>query len=192
MRKFIATLVSLSVLTLGAGALAQTYKIDPSHSYIGFEIEHLGFSTTMGRFHDYDVMVTADWNDVERSNVTVAIRTTSVDTAWAARDEHLRRADFFNVKMYPEMTFTSGKLVKTGENTARMEGELMMLGITKPVVLDVELVKRGAYPFGDKSEALGIKARGVIKRSEWGLNYGVPAVGDDVVIRIDGELRLTE
>ena len=192
MRKTILSLLSIGAFA-GIGAVqAQTYKIDPSHSYIGFEIEHLGFSTTMGQFHDYDVTINADWDQIESSNVSVAIRTNSVDTAWDARDEHLRRPDFFHVEMHPEMTFTSGEITKTGENTAKIEGALTMLGITKTVILDVQLVKRGAYPFGDKAEALGIKAQAVIKRSEWGLNYGIPAVSDEVTLRIDGEFRAAE
>lgn len=192
MQRFLTILAAFLALGLSAAAQAQTYKIDHAHSYLGFEIDHLGFSTTKGQFHDYDVTVVANWEDIERSGVIVTIKTTSVDTAWDPRDEHLRKSDFFNVEEFPVMKFVGKNVEKTGENRAKVSGELTLRGTTKPVTLDVELVKRALYPFGDKKEALGIKASGVLKRSDWGMSYAIPAVSDEVKIIIDGELKIAE
>lgn len=191
--RIITALGAAMTMLFSFGAVqAQTYEADRSHSYVGFEIDHLGFSMTQGQFHDYAVRVTANWDEIEQSTVSVSIQTTSVDTAWDPRDAHLRKADFFHVDAFPTMEFTSTAIEKTGENTAKITGDLTMIGVTKSVVLDAELVKRGPYPFGDKKEALGIKASGVLNRSDWGMKYGVPAVSDEVKLIINGELKIAE
>lgn len=192
MRKFLTTALIVAGIAFPLNAQAETYKADKSHSYIGFEIDHLGFSVTKGQFHDFDLTVVANWDEIERSGVALTVRTKSIDTAWDARDEHLRKPDFFDVEAHPTMSFLGKKVVKTGEKTAKIIGDLTLRGTTKPVEMDVELVKRGVYPFGEKKEALGIRATTVIKRSEWGMNYAIPAVSDDVKIVFNGELKAAE
>ena len=127
-------------------------------------------------------------DDPANSRIEVTIETASVDTFFAKRDEHLRSADFFNVAEHPTMTFKSTKVERTGENTARMVGDLTLLGVTKPVALDVTLNAFKENPINNKMTA-GFTATGSIKRSEFGMKAYVPAVGDTVALRIDMEMQ---
>ena len=169
-----------------AFAAPVTYKIDPAHTAVAFIVNHVGFSNVIGRFNTVGGDVVFDKDAVEKSTVTVSIDTTSVDTNHAKRDEHLRSPDFFNAKEFPKMTFKSTKIEKTGEKTGKLHGDLTMLGVTKPVVLDVTFNKDGVSP-ASKMETAGFSARGTVKRTEFGMKYGAPAIGDDIQLLIEVE-----
>jgi polyisoprenoid-binding protein YceI len=180
---------SLLAATLGstaAQAAPANYSIDMAHTSAIFNINHLGFSTLHGRFGDMDGTLMLDTDNIENSKVSMTIDTASVTTFHEKRDEHLRSPDFFNAAEFPEMTFESSKVVKTGDNTATLEGELTLLGVTKPVVLDLTINKVGPHPFTQAPMA-GFSATGIIKRSDFGMGYGLPAIGDDVALRLDVE-----
>ena len=98
----------------------------------------------------------------------------------------MRSADFFDVEQFPAMTFKSTKLEKTGETTGKLHGDLTILGTTKPITLDLTLNQAGIHPMSEEPH-VGFSATGSIKRSEFGMIYGVPAVGDDVHIIIEVE-----
>jgi polyisoprenoid-binding protein YceI len=185
--------LSFAVLGLMAAAVppayGESYVIDKSHAFVGFEIDHLGFSTTIGRFADYDARIEADWAALARSQLDVTIRTASIDTGWAERDAHLRSPDFFNAEAFPTMRFVSRAIEETGEGKARIVGDLTLLGVTRPLVLDAVLVKRGPHPMDPNKEVAGVKASGRLQRSAWGMDKYVPAVGDEVVLRIEAELN---
>nr|WP_295833613.1 YceI family protein [uncultured Azospirillum sp.] len=184
---FAATAVGAAI-SMGAPAFAApvSYKIDPAHTAVAFIVNHVGFSNVIGRFDTVGGDVTFDKDAVEKSVVNVTIDTTSVDTNHAKRDEHLRSPDFFNAKEFPKMTFKSTKIEKTGDKTGKLHGDLTMLGVTKPVVLDVTFNKDGVSP-ASKLETAGFSARGTVKRSEFGMKYGVPAIGDDIQLLIEVE-----
>lgn len=169
-----------------AFAAPVSYKIDPAHTAVAFIVNHVGFSNVIGRFNTVDGDVTFDKDAVEKSVVNVTIDTTSVDTNHAKRDEHLRSPDFFNAKEFPKMTFKSTKIEKTGDKTGKLHGDLTMLGVTKPVVLDVTFNKDGVSP-ASKLETAGFSARGTVKRTEFGMKYGAPAIGDDIQLLIEVE-----
>ncbi|MBY6265161.1 polyisoprenoid-binding protein [Azospirillum sp. 412522] len=169
-----------------AFAAPVSYKIDPAHTAVAFIVNHVGFSNVIGRFNTVGGDVVFDKDAVEKSTVTVSIDTTSVDTNHAKRDEHLRSPDFFNAKEFPKMTFKSTKIEKTGEKTGKLHGDLTMLGVTKPVVLDVTFNKDGVSP-ASKLETAGFSARGTVKRTEFGMKYGAPAIGDDIHLLIEVE-----
>ncbi|PGH57363.1 hypothetical protein CRT60_13040 [Azospirillum palustre] len=169
-----------------AFAAPVTYKIDPAHTAVAFIVNHVGFSNVIGRFNTVGGDVSFDKDAVEKSTVTVTIDTTSVDTNHAKRDEHLRSPDFFNAKEFPKMTFKSTKIEKTGDKTGKLHGDLTMLGVTKPVVLDVTFNKDGVSP-ASKLETAGFSARGTVKRTEFGMKYGAPAIGDDIQLLIEVE-----
>jgi polyisoprenoid-binding protein YceI len=105
------------------------------------------------------------------------------DEKW---DTHLKSPDFFNVEKFPTMTFKSTKIEKTGEKTGKITGDLTLLGVTKPVTLDVTFNNAAKHPMADEYHA-GFTAEGTIKRSAFGMNFGVPMVGDDVKIHINVE-----
>jgi len=169
-----------------AFAAPVSYKIDPAHTAVAFIVNHVGFSNVIGRFNTVGGDVTFDKDAVEKSVVNVTIDTTSVDTNHAKRDEHLRSPDFFNAKEFPKMTFKSTKIEKTGDKTGKLHGDLTMLGVTKPVVLDVTFNKDGVSP-ASKLETAGFSARGTVKRTEFGMKYGAPAIGDDIQLLIEVE-----
>ena len=184
---------------LGAFLIAQAplaiasepFVFDKSHANIAFSLSHLGFSTAHGRFGEFDGAARLDLDDPANSQLEITIETASVDTFFAKRDEHLRSADFFNVAEHPTMTFKSTKVEKTGENTARLVGDLTLLGVTKPVALDVTLNAFKENPINNKMTA-GFTATGSLKRSEFGMKTYVPAVGDTVALRIDMEMQKVE
>ncbi|CAO3402536.1 YceI family protein [Azospirillum palustre] len=169
-----------------AFAAPVSYKIDPAHTAVAFIVNHVGFSNVIGRFNTVGGDISFDKDAVEKSTVSVTIDTTSVDTNHAKRDEHLRSPDFFNAKEFPKMTFKSTKIEKTGDKTGKLHGDLTMLGVTKPVVLDVTFNKDGVSP-ASKLETAGFSARGTVKRTEFGMKYGAPAIGDDIQLLIEIE-----
>lgn len=182
-----STLASAAALTSFAAVAAPvTYVIDPGHSVVAFTLDHLGFAKAMGRFNTVGGELVFDAAAPASSSVTVEIDANTVDTNHAKRDEHLKSPDFFNSAEFPKITFKSDKVEVTGEKTGRLAGQLTMLGVTKPVVLDVTFNKVDVSP-ASKLETAGFSARGTVKRSDFGMSYGVPNIGDDVALIIEVE-----
>ena len=171
-----------------AAAAPEHYDFDKRHTSILFFINHLGFSYVQGEFLDYDGELVFDPDDVANSRLRVAIKTASVDTDVDKLDDHLRNQDFFHVDKFPAMTFVSTKVEKTGDNTGRVTGDLTILGVTRPVTMEVRLNKAGEHPVY-KKWAAGFSATATVKRSEFGMTYGVPMIGDDVRVVIETELH---
>lgn len=167
------------------------YEFDKSHTQIMFFISHLGLSNQEGEFHDFDGSLWLDEQNPENSSVEVAIQTASIDMDSEKWDAHMKNEDFFHVEKFPTMTFRSTSVEVTGENTANMVGDLTILGVTKPVTLAVTLNKIGPHPRNQK-QAAGFSATGTIKRSDFGMDYGLPMVGDEVQIRIETETLRAE
>ncbi|WP_372395371.1 YceI family protein [Azospirillum sp. HJ39] len=185
---FAAALFAIAAAGSAAPAFAApvNYKIDPAHTAVSFIVNHIGFSNVIGRFNTMAGDVSFDKDAVEKSAVAITIDAASIDTNHAKRDEHLRSPDFFNTKEFPKLTFKSTKIEKTGDKTGKLHGDLTMLGVTKPVVLDVTFNKDGVSP-ASKLETAGFSARGTLKRTDFGMKYGAPAVGDDIQLLIEVE-----
>lgn len=177
----LASTVALPVLAAPA-----SYVLDAPHVSTAFIINHLGYSNMIGRFNDVTGAVQFDKDAVQTATVKVVIKSGSVDTNFAKRDEHLRSPDFFNAKEFPEITFVSSKVEKTGDKTGKLVGDLTMLGVTKPVTLDVVFNKQADNPMS-KKDTLGFSARGKIKRTDFGMKYGTPNIGDEVELLIEAE-----
>lgn len=188
MRKLLlgAAVVASLLGSSQAFAAAERYVFEKPHTQIVFFVNHLGFSHSMGRFHDFDGHFMIDRENLANSSVDITIDTDSIDMGAEDWTAHLKNADFFNVEKYPEMTFKSTSVEVTGDNTANVTGDLTILDVTKPVVLAVTHNKSGAHPMNNK-EMAGFSATANIKRSEFGMNYGLPNVADDVEIRIEVE-----
>lgn len=185
--RFLTVLAVLLMMgTAPARAAVETYEFDTVHTQIIFFVSHLGFSISEGEFLDFDGSIEFDRDEPTNSKVDVVIQTESIDMDDEKWDDHMKNADFFDVEKYPTMTFKSTGIEVTGDNTAKITGDLTILDTTKPVVLDTTFNKAGKHPFGDKYAA-GFSAKANIKRSEFGMNYGLPNVGDDVEIRIEVE-----
>ncbi|MBX3506752.1 MAG: polyisoprenoid-binding protein [Parvibaculum sp.] len=173
---------------LATPALADTYKIDTSHVYVGFEVDHLGFSTTYGRFNDVSGTIELDEENPEMSSVDVKIDPASVDTGHAERDEHVRGADLLNTAEYPEMSFKSTGIERTGEKTGRITGDLTLHGVTKSVTLDTTFTRQGTYPMTEEEiHVIGFNATTTIKRSDFGMDKWLEMIGDELPITISFE-----
>lgn len=179
----------LACTALPALAEPVKLKLDRSHIHVGFLVSHIGYSTVHGRFNEATGDIVFDKDKPEASSVSVTIPTRSVDTNFEARDKHLRNADFFDVEKHPTMTFKSTKIEKTGENTGRITGDLTLLGVTRPVTLEVKFTRMAEHPFPAYKKVLtaGFSARGKIKRSEFGMTKFAPALGDEIDLVIDVE-----
>ena len=185
MKKF--ALLTAAALTLSAPAFAaDTYQLDPNHTNVVWNANHFGFSNPDGKFASATGTVTLDQANPANSKVEVSIATAGIVTGIPKFDEHLKSADFFNVEKFPAATFVSDKVELTGENTAKVHGTLTLLGVAKPLVLDVKLNRIGENPMS-KNPTVGFSATTVIKRSEFGMNYAVPNVSDDGQVSIEAE-----
>jgi polyisoprenoid-binding protein YceI len=189
--KKLAILTCLSaVLLIQSVCAADTFVFDKAHSTIGFQVRHL-FSTVPGKFDDFTGTITYDEANPENSSVVVTIKTASVDTGVKMRDDDLRSPNFFDAAKYPEITFKSTSVKATGNNTADVTGDLTMHGVTKEIVLKVELLGKGT---GMKpgSVVSGWNAATALKRTDYGLTWnkvieGTQVVGDDVKIDLNVE-----
>ncbi len=177
--------VALGILVPALAGAAERYTFDASHTYPNFTVDHLGFSTMYGRFNQTDGHIVMDRKG-EGSELFVLIQTDSIDTGHDKRDNHLRNEDFFNVTKFPTMTYRSTKIRWTSETTAQVDGVLTLLGVEKAVPLAVENVRCGRHPF-KQVYVCGFSAKGVLKRSQFGMNYAQGAIGDEIGLHIEAE-----
>ena len=193
MKRLLASISTIVVLSLPALASATTWNIDPDHSNIGFKVRHLMVSNVKGHFDKYSGVVNIDDKDIAKSKAEVTIDTASINTNVQKRDDHLRSADFFNVTTFPTMTFVSKKVAKAGKDKLKVTGDLTLHGITKEVVLDVE------GPTAEIKDPWGNIRRGAvattkINRKDFGvvwnkaLETGGVVVGDEVTITLEVEM----
>ena len=171
-------------LALPANA-ADTWTIDAAHSHVMFRIKHFDASWQYGRFNDPTGTLVWDEADPSKSTLTMSVKTTDVDTHNQKRDDHLRGPDFFDAAQFPELSFKSKKIVKKAGSTYTITGDLTVHGVTKEVTTDFEHVGVGQDPWG--GTRTGAEAVFNIKRSDFGMNGMIPAVGDDVRLIISFE-----
>ncbi len=184
--KFIALLMAILFITQPAQAQIEIYEIEKPHTQILFSVSHLGFSNSYGKFLDHQGTIEFNRSEPEKSKVEITTQTASIEMNDQKWNDHMKNKDFFNVEEFPTMTFKSTKIEKTGENTAKITGDLTILETTKPVTLDVVFNKAGKHPFGEKYAA-GFSAKGSLKRSDYGMTYSLPMVGDDVNLILEVE-----
>ena len=169
-------------LTLSATAFADSYSIDPRHTYPVFEVSHLGFSTQRGRFDKVSGKIALD-PAAGTGKIDVSIDVNSLDMGFAEWNEHLLDAKFFNAKQYPTMTFSADKFGFQDGKPYSASGTLTLLGVTKPVTLTIGRFNCGFHPMLRK-EMCGADVSTSLKRSDFGMSAFVPAVGDDIRINI--------
>ena len=172
-----------SILALGialpfAAFAADSYTIDPPHTFPHFSINHLGFSTMQGRFEDTSGKITLD-RAAKTGSVDIAIKTASISTGFVKRDDHLKSPDFFNAAEFPTITYKSTAMRFKGDTPSSVDGNLTISGVTKPVTLSIDAFNCGTNPMS-KKDTCGAAASAQIKRSDFGVKYALPAVGDDV------------
>ncbi len=187
-------LVVAALLALPVAALAapESYTLDPYHTYPNFTVDHLGVSTMYGRFDKTTGKVTLD-RAAKSGSIDLTIDTASITTGDVdkgsrprTRDEHLRSPDFFNVAEFPRATFKSSKFTFSGDNPSAIDGDLTLLGVTKPLRLTVDRFKCNPAS-GNSKERCGGNATGKFKRSDFGMKYGVPNIGDEITLLVSFE-----
>lgn len=168
-----------------AAVKAGTYVLDAGHSRVVWSLSHRGFSTYSGLLPAAAGTLVLDPATPANSRVEVTLASAAVATADARFDTRLKGPDFFNAEAFPTIRFASTAVEATG-NTAKVTGEVTLLGVTRPVTLDVTFHKAGLNPT-DKLYHVGFDATGTLTRSDFGLRNGLPAIGDAVSLRIEAE-----
>ena len=160
-----------------------TYNFDKAHSFIGFRVKHLGLIEVPGYFRDFTGTVNYDEKVLANWTVEFTAKTTSIDTGVAARDNHLRTNDFFDVQTYPDMTFKSTKVTRLGK-VLTVTGDLTIRDVTKSISFPFQIA--GILADGKGGSKIGLTAETVINRRDFGVNYGtklpngVPVLADNV------------
>lgn len=182
----------LALFALGtaspAFAATETYQIEKTHADLLFSIDHAGFTRKHGSFRDFDATLQYDPAKPENSKVEVTVQTDSLDTALPARDKDVKGENFLDTAKYPQMRFVSTKVTAAANQELRIEGNLTLHGVTKPITLLARLNKSAPNPF-DQRPTLGFSATGSLKRSDFGMAAFIPVVGDVVKIQIDAEFN---
>jgi len=170
--------------------VAGTWTIDASHSGVSFKVRHLGLAKVRGQFAEFEGVVEIGERP-EDTTVAVTIEAASVDTHDGTRDEHLRSADFFDVANHPQLTFRSTGVRGAGSDWV-LDGELTIVGVTKPVALAVEFDGVAGDPWGN--DRAGFTAKAELNREDWGLTWNAALeaggflVGKTITLELDVEL----
>ncbi len=197
--RFLVAGVAAATLLAGGAVVAQqsltrtpaeveagSYKLDPDHGKITWSVDHLGFSTYVGQFVNVQADLTLDPANPANSRLTATIPLTEVDSNSDGLDAHLQTPDFFDTANHPVATFVSRSVTVDAydPSEATVVGDLTLRGVTRPVTMEVEFNQAGqsmgAYKAGFDGEA-------TIRRSEFGINFALPALGDEVKLHIEGE-----
>jgi len=188
MKKFLVAAGLAAFMAIPALAATSTWNLDPFHTNAQFFVKHLGISTVQGDFTKVTGTVTLDDQDITKSTVSVTIDVNSIDTRVSRRDDDLKSEHFLNAAQFPTITFQSTKIVKTGDNTLKVTGNLTIRGVTKEVALDVTGPTAPISAMG--SQRRGFSATTKINRQDFGVAADPGMVGDDLTILLDGEMAL--
>jgi len=178
------TTSTTTTLPLQAGV----WTLDKNHSGVFFVVRHLGLSNVRGRFDAFDATLDVG-SSLDTVKVTADVELSSVDTNNPDRDAHLRSTDFFDTEKYTAMSFRSTSITGDGSDYA-LVGDLTIGGVTKPVTFDVEFNGVEVFP-GDQSTHAGFSATGQIRRSDFGIDFGIIAgaeklmLGDKIKVELD-------
>jgi polyisoprenoid-binding protein YceI len=182
----IALAAALAAASAVALAAPVSYRIDPTHTDVIASWSHLGFSNPVAHFGQVEGRIVHDPDDVGASSVNVVIPLSGMNSHVPAFDDHLRGKELFDAAAHPVITFRSTKVEAAGAGRLRVTGDLTVKGITRPAVLDVTLNKVGEHPM-KKVPTIGFDATTTLRRSDFGIAYAVPAVSDEIRIRITTE-----
>jgi polyisoprenoid-binding protein YceI len=172
----VGALISAFVLFANA---ADTFKVDPVHSFVLFAVQHLGIANTYGRFNDIAGTVVFDRDNPSKSSVELSVPVESLDTHNSIRERSLKSPDFFDAKQFPTITFKSTKVEGSGD-TLKVSGDLTIRGVTKLVTVDFKKGREGKGVFGEMRG--GGETRFTIRRSDFGMNFEQGEIGDEVNI----------
>ena len=188
MKKLMVAATLGGLMMAGGAAQAADYQIDKQgqHASVNFKISHLGYSWIYGRFNDFEGTFSWDADKPESSAINVTVNTESVDTNHAERDKHIRSEDFLNVAENATATFTSTGVEVTGDNSAKVSGDLTLNGVTKPVVLDANFIGEGDDPWG--GYRAGFEGTTTLKMKDFdiAMDLGPASETVELIISIEG------
>jgi polyisoprenoid-binding protein YceI len=190
MSSFRAPLLALAFATLSLPAFAATapYEVDPRHSHVFCTYSPFGLSNITGRVGDVAGTIAIDAGDVGASSVNVTIPVHSLSTGVPKLVEHMKSPVMIDAAPFPTATFASTSVKAVGKDHLQVTGNLTLHGVTRPVVLDTTINFAGPHPM-NKAPAAGFDATANLKRSDFGIGYGLPNVGDEVQLRITVEAK---
>lgn len=182
-----AVVAQAALTTNPAQVTAGAYDLDSGHGKITWSVDHLGFSTYTGQFVNVEAQLTLDVANPSASSLTATVPLTDVAPNDDALKAHLQTADFFDTANHPTATFVSRSVTVDSDdaNEATVVGDLTLRGVTKPVTIEVEFNQAGPA-MGGVYKA-GFDGEATIRRSDFGINYALPAVSDEVKLHIEGE-----
>ncbi len=178
-------------LSAAAPFAMTTFQIDAAHTNVQFKVRHLGLSTVTGRFGTFSGSFQLDPATGAAANANLSIDVASINTDNDRRNTHLKSPDFFAADSFPKITFVSTSITKLAGNKYKVNGNLTMRGVTKPIVLDGELAGTRQTPQGWLA---ALSLTGTVKRKEYGLMWdrmteGVAVVSDDITLMVDVEAK---
>ena len=180
--------LTAALLLLEHAEAADTYKIDPAHTSVGFSVRHMGVSNVKGHFDEFAGAVVLDGGSIQTANATIQVK--SVNTGIEKRDNHLRSGDFFEAANHPEIVFKSKRVEKSGDQSILI-GDFSMRGVTKELRLPVTLSGPVKDPQGNTR--IGLEAKTTVNRKDYGMKFnammesGGVLVGEEVTIEINAE-----
>jgi polyisoprenoid-binding protein YceI len=178
-------IVALIASSAASAFAADTYTIDPTHTYPSFEADHMGVSVWRGRFNKTAGTVVLD-RKAKTGSLDITIDASSVDFGLPSLNKHVMSDDMFDVAKFPTATYKSTSIKFNGDTPVAVEGELTLHGVTKPVTLAINKFKCIIHPM-NKKEVCGADATGQFKRSDFGISYGVPRFAPEVTLAIQVE-----
>ncbi|MEQ8745381.1 YceI family protein [Pyruvatibacter sp.] len=188
MTRLLTSLGLLLALALPAHAETVDLDFDPDHTHIMFTVMHLGLARTYGEFERFDGRMVLDTNRPQNVVLELTIEVASLDSGLAARDENLMGGSWFDADDHPTMTFVATDFEATDDTTGTLTGDFTLLGVTRPVALNVVFNGKASDPFSPRKTRWGFSATGAIKRSDFGMDFGTGFVADDVALIIETEL----
>jgi polyisoprenoid-binding protein YceI len=177
--------IGLLVIFSSLACAAETYKLDPAHTSIVFRVKHLGVAYVFGRFNGPTGSFVFDESAPSKCAIEMQAETKNVDTAVEKRDTHLKSPDFFNAGEYPLVSFKSKSVKKLSENTYEVSGDLALLGKTRPITVKANATGAGKDPWGNFRR--GFETSFSIKRSDFGMNFMMGGVSDEVNLTVSLE-----
>lgn len=167
----LSKILAIALFAVAAPSFAQTYKVDPNHTYPSFEADHKGISFWRGKFTKTEGTITLD-RAAKTGTMNITIDANSLDFGHAKMNDHAKSKDMFNVPLFPSITYVGKSMKFEGDKLVAVEGELTLLGVTKPVLLTINKFK--CIEDGmTKKEICGADASAEFKRSDFGMNFAL-------------------
>ncbi len=174
----------LAVVPFSGARAVDEWALDPARTHISFSVDAVGLPRTQGEFHNFDGRIAVDLDNPAMSHVMFRVEAGSIDAGSALLSDALRSAAFFDASRYAEIAFVSTKVEKIDNQTVRVAGDLTMLGVTRPLSVDVEVRRQNGKPHAP----FDVKAHATIDRLAFGMNAGYPLVSRDVDLVVASEI----